>query len=561
MLIQHPWFEKFLNLQEKDVLDTKLVWFLFVLSLLFVTIYQISMRRGNITPDTLDKVSLKQMKWVIFWENAFIGFFTVIVGLVIGLLISLLIFPLFALLMETPTFPFVFPLRSIGKIVLLFLSFYLVSSLCLAFFLYPERKARKSFGRFHSYMWMIVSAVLVVLLYLYASYYGKPSFHKVPFFYLNLVVFPIICIALLFFIDKKIGYASTFTKLSNLGGLTGKLVVSFFAVLFLVSSIGDMKIFITSYQTQNAYYKENAFTFYLEALYKDKSKLAAYEKALEQELAKKKVTYQKQMVDFLILQELDGTRSPLAISYSQYVKIAKQLEQPTPSKLKENEAIYFFTSVNSSYYRKSNTDKSSIAFKGYPTAFHLQSQVGSFIPGYDVIVVSDEVYAEVASVRTSDIDYTVVDRYVLYTVPAWMKETPTYASAELQVGTKLINQIEGSPRFISNQDHILKGYSGDNINYELTVRSPYGMGVNDIRFLVLSLLKCLLGFVLMLFLYQRNEKVWWLSFYFPYGVAILASFLFSVDRVSFTWIAIGLQLVWFHIFFFLQSKKRFTFHR
>jgi hypothetical protein len=187
--------------------------------------------------------------------------------------------------------------------------------------------------------------------------------------------------------------------------------------------------------------------------------------------------------------------------------------------------------------------------------------VGSFIPGYDVIVVSDEVYTEIASIRTPEVDYTVADRYVLYTVPAWMKDSPTYVSTELQVGTKLINQIEGSPRFISNQDHILKGYVGDNINYELTVRSPYGMGVNDIRFLILSLLKCLLGFVLMLFLYRRNEKVWWVSFYFPYGIAILSSFLFSVDRMSLTWIAIGLQLVWFHIFFFLLSKKKFTFHR
>jgi putative ABC transport system permease protein len=561
MLIHHPWFGKFLNIQEKDMMDINMVRILFVLFLLFATIYQISIRRGNITPDTLDDVSLKQMKWVIFWENVLFGFSTLVTGIILGLLISPLIFPIFAVLMETPSFPFLFPSRAIGITVALFFSAFVVSSLCLALFLYPKRKARKSFGRFQSYIWIIVSIILLLLLYLSFHFFGKPAWYSVSFFYLVLGFFFILCVASLVWMDKKIEFVSILSNQTIFSGLTGKIIVSFLAVIFLVSSIGEMKVFLTSYQTQKAYYKENAFTFYLEALYKDKSKLGEYERLLEQELTKKRVSFQKQTVNFLILKESNGTRFPLAISYSQYAKLTKQVGRALPSKLKENEAVYFFTAVNAFYHQKSEIEKNTIAFQGYPTAFHLQSNIGSFIPGYDVIVLSDEVYKEIASIRTAKVDYTIPDRYVLYTVPAWMKNSPTYASAELEVGTKLINLIEGSPLYKSDQDHILNGYTGNNENYELTVRSPYGMGVNDLRFVILALFKCLLALILMLFLYNPSKKLWGVSFYFPYGVAILSSFLFSMDRFSIIWIAIGLQLVIFHIFFFLLSKKRFTFHR
>ncbi|MCH5584367.1 hypothetical protein MK805_05205 [Shimazuella sp. AN120528] len=561
MLTSHPWFGKFLNLQEIDILDINQLRSLFLGFLLWSASYQIASRRGTATADMLDDASWKQMRSIIFGENLLLGLASWLISIIIGTLLSLLVFPLFGILMETPTFPFIFPVLAIAKSALFFIPAFVANALLIYFFLYPKKKVWNAYGKWQSYTWVIVAAVLLLGLYLYVSFFASPSLRQSVWFYLFIGFFFVGAIILLVILDRKIGYISIFSNQRFFGGLTGKILVVFLAVLSFLSSIQEMKILFTSYQTQQDYYQENAYTFYLEALYQDKSKLPIYEQELEQELKQKKVTYHKQQVDFLVLEEADGVRSPLTLSYSQYEKVAKQLGQPKPTKLKENEAIYFFTSVNSSYQKKSEIDEKSIAFIGYPTAFHLKSKIGSFIPGYDVMVVADEVYAEIRNVESPNVNYAVPDRYVLYMVPAWMKKNPTYASPELQVGTKLINQIEKSPKFISNQDHILNGYVGENKNYELTVRSPYGMGVNDIHFLFLSLLRGLISLIWMLFLYDRRSKQWWISFYYPLSLAIAASFVFSIDKVSITAIAVIVQVVWIHLFFSLVSKKRFHFYR
>jgi hypothetical protein len=560
MLTTHPWFGKFLNLQEIEILNIGQIRLLFVSFLLLSILYQIASRRSTLTPEALDITSSKQMRMVIFWENFFLGLFSWVVSIFGGMLLSFVLFPFFSDLMETPVFPFMFPTLAIGKSALFFIPSFLVSAL-FYLFLYPKKNIWKSFGRWKSYAWVIVSVFLLSGLYVYLVLLSKQSIEHTIVFYLILGLFFVGAVVVLVVLDRKIGYISIFSNQCFLGGRTGKILVVCLAVFFLISSIQDMKILSTSYQTQQDYYEENAFTFYLEALYRDKSTLPFYEQELERALKQKKVAYYKQQIDFLVLQEASGERSPLTLSSSQYEKVAKQLGQSIPAKLKENEALYFFTSVNSPYFKKSETDKKSIAFVGYPTAFQLNSKTGSFIPGYDVMVVADEVYDEIRNIRTANVNYSVLDRYVLYTVPAWMKSDPTYTSAELQVGSQLINKIEGSPKFISNQDHILNGYAGENKNYELTVRSPYGMGVNDIHFLFLSLLKGLIGFMLMLFVYEKSKEAWWISFYYPLGLAILASFVFSVDKVSITAIAIGIQVVWIHLFFCFISKEKFRFHR
>ncbi|WP_028777536.1 ABC transporter permease [Shimazuella kribbensis] len=560
MLINHPWFERFLHPQEKQLLDIHLFWVFFLVFLFFSTIYQISRRREDITPDTLDEVSRKQIKGVIFWENVWLGLLSWGSGILLGLAASPLIFRFFASMMETPIFPFIFPFSAIWKSALFFIPAFLLSGLIFYFFLYPRKK-----GNLHK-KWqfsirLISSSMLLLFLYGYLSFFGSIHFQQVPLFFVLLGVFFVAAVVLLYFLDKKIGIGSVFSKQQFLGGLTGKILVIFLGVLFLFSAITDMKIFLTSYLTQKNYYQENAFTFYLEAIYQDKSKLSIYQTALEQELKKQNVNFYKQVADFLIVHESEGARSPLVISASQYANVAKLMGKPNPQKLKENEGIYFFTTVNSYYQKQSDTDKHSIAFEGYPTAFYLHSNVGSFIPGYDVMVVADDVYQEIASIRTSKFNYSIPDRYVFYMVPSWMKESPNYDSPELRIGSKWINQIEGSPRFIPNQNYILNGYVGHNENYELTVRSPYGMGVNNIRFLFMSFAKGLIGWLMMLFLYERKNKFWWVSFYYPFGIALLASFLFSLDRSSFIALAIGIVTVWIHIFFFLISKEKITFHR
>lgn len=557
MLTNHPWFGKFLNLQEVEILDLNQICFLFISILLFSTIYQIASRRATLTPDTLDLTALKQMKIVIFWENLLLGLFSWVMSIVAGLLLSLLLFPLFAQLMETPVFPFVFPFVAIGKSALFFVPSFLISAILVNFLLYPKKNTLKLGEKWQANLWVIISIVMLIGLYVYIYLFSKQSFA----FSIILGVFFIGATVILVVLDRKVGYISIFSKRRIFGGRTGKVLAVFLAVLALVSSVQDMKILITSYQTQRDYYQENAFTFYLEALYRDKTKLPLYEQELEQALKQKKVSFHKHQVDFLVLQEASGERSPLMLSYSQYEKVAKQLGQASPKKLKENEAIYFFTTVNSPYIKKSETDKKSIAFIGYPTAFQLDSKTGSFIPGYDVVVAADEVYEEIRNIRTATVDYSVLDRYVLYTVSAWMKADPIYTSPELEVGSKLINQIETSPEFISNQDHILNRYVGENKDYELTVRSPYGMGVNNIHFLFLSLLKGLIGLSLMLFVYERSKRTWWVSFYYPLVLAILASFAFSIDKISITAGAICIQVIWIHFFFCMASRKKFSFHR
>jgi hypothetical protein len=560
MLTSHPWFGKFLDLQEKQLLDRNLIWLFFLLFLFFSTIYQISSRREDITPDMLDEISRKPMKGIMFWENVWLGWMAWGFGILLGFVASSLIFRFFAAMMETPVFPFFFSLSAIWKSVLFFIPAFFLNGLFFYSFLYPRRKKGLNLPR-KPYAWLITSSVLFLFLYGYLFLFDSIRFRQVPLFFVWLGVFFVGAVVLLFILDKKIGHVSMYSKQSFLRSLTGKILVSFLGVLFLFSAITDMKIFLTSYLTQKNYYQENAFTFYLEALYKDKSKLPQYQTSLEEELKKQKVNYYKQEADFLVVRESGGNRSPLVISASQYTNIAKQLGKPNPQKLGENEGLYFFTTINSYYKQKSDADKRSIAFEGYPTAFHLHSNIGSFIPGYDVMVVADEVYNEVANIRTNEINYSIPDRYVFYLVPSWMKHSPTYDSPELQIGSKLINQIEVSPRFIPSQDYILNGYIGNNENYELTVRSPFGMGVNNIRFLFLSLAESLIGWMMMVFLYKEKEKFWWVYFYFPFGITLLASFLFSVDNWRFIGSAIGIVLVWIHIYFCLISKKRITFHR
>lgn len=556
MLISHPWFGKFLHAQEITNLGIDQIRVWIILFILLSAGYQIAVRRGTATPDMLDAVSLKQMRLVIFWENFILGLLSWITSIIFGWILSLPLFPVFAVLMETPVFPFVFPAVSIGKSALLFLSAFLLHAFFCYLFLYPKKNVWKIYGKWQSYTWVIVSVLMLLGLYVFAPF-GKLGYG----YSLLLGIFFVAVIALLMLLDKKIGYTSIFSSQRFLGGRTGKIVVGFFAVLSLVSSIQDMKILLSSYQSQRDYYQENAFTFYLEALYQDKSQLPRYEKELEAELIKRKVTYEKTQIDFLVLRETNGERSPLTLSYSEYEKVAKLLGQPKPAKLNQNEAIYMFTSVNSHYLKRSETDKKWIAVNGYPTAFQLRSKSGSFIPGYDVMVVADEVYEEIRSIRTPLINYSVPDRYVLYRVPVWMSKHPTYTSEELKLGTKLIHQIEGSSEFVSDQDHILNGYVGENKNYELTVRSPYGMGVNDIRFLFLSVMKSLIGLLLLLFLYDKSRKYWWISFYYPLVVAVIASFLFSIDKISITSVSVCIQVIWIHLLFCFVSKKRFNFYR
>lgn len=553
MLLEHPWFGRFFDASDKDVIEPTFIGITFLLYMMLMVIYQAFVSRKSITFHTLHGVPIQKIRWVMFLINLTINTISIVLGVLLALGFSPLFFQFSALLMETSVFPFQFPTSSLIVTFFFFGTLAIISSISMVFVLRSNKTTVTEYKK-PKMPFVMCAAGLGILV----AVWMKIQFLHTSALLTGSSLVTYICIMLgsiflIYYAGKLLNNSLEKEKNSKLKTLAGLSVVC-----LLLMSVSNLKEVAVGVEKHQLFYKDFAFTFYLAAYAKDKSKLSVYDHLLQKQLQQKHALYQKQSYHALELQGEDG-RFPLAIRYSDYLRLATLIGDQQNHPLSANEAIYFFAMDDYFHTHLKSKDLTRLQIVGYPVTFRLQSKMGSIMPMTDVMVISDSVYNKLAKINNNDVDYTTDDEYIAYLVPQWMKGTPTYSSPEQTIGGRIVNIIEGSPKYTPTKDNVTN-YEGNNDDYDLFFRSPYGVGGCDVGDIILSFMHFVLAIPFLFFYSNWSGKQRFVYLSIPLVLTILEEFLFSITKFAFTSIALVIPSLLFIGLLVMFPKKPFRFY-
>jgi putative ABC transport system permease protein len=579
MLLDHPWFEKYFGNEHSLGYSSLTFNFFFLVFLIFSISFFLQARKKEIALYALHGATWWQISSIIFLENIIIGLSTIVTGIVLGLSLSKLIFILLAPVVETPVFPFYFPLEVIWETTKTFGSLFLINSLVTILFIRSQkaitllkRRTLKTNRTKHSLVILLVTlALLRVVGYIYYQFQQKNLFTDISFtvfIYVASITAGYLIFrnfgSLLYLLFKRSdpkhpvrllwGTQQQFqTKAYTIAG--------FLAALFFSSAISSTVGVITDFNKQLLSYQDYPFTYYLVANKPDNSELPVRDRVLNQQLKQAKVKYQSGTFDALVVRGVSNSYTRV-VRYSDYQTLTKILGRANPSSLQNNEVLYL-ASLDGVFMKQKNQEKiKDLRIVGSPTTFQLRQGTGNLIPGYDVIVVSDATYAKLATIKTysnsAPIHQLSIERYIVYLVPEWMKSPP---------------------QFLTPADNVYKKVSALPVSSEgsnIYARSPYQNGSTVILGIFSAIITFFAG---VSFLYFRSyvqlgeeqeqyrilAKLGWSGkemrrlgtmqiaylFFVPFGLASILCLLFNENKTVYMLSSIGIQLGLLIIYFLL----------
>ncbi|MCH5583985.1 ABC transporter permease [Shimazuella sp. AN120528] len=450
LFMNHPMTYKYFHDGDGFALYGIFYLILFTLFLITSTSFYLQTRKKEIALYSLHGASFGQIGLLIMLENMVVGFFVIVTGIVVGLSLSKLFFILITPMLGTPIFTFYLSFEVIWDTVSTFGCFYIVQSILLLFMIRSNKVIKLLKERRLPTNQRKLSMVLFVIgLVLTSSTFLVPYYQPTDLFLFYFVF-------ILAYISPLVGFYlilanySTFycqlTKRNDPEQPTHVLrrsrqlfqsksipLMGAISVFFLWLSLSSIIDLLSTYDSTMGVYKDYPFTYYLFANEKDKSKLPVYDRLLQRQLTQKKVNYKNYSFEAIILREKSGGYIR-AIRYSDYQSIAAILGRKHP-RLQDAQIIYLATREGN--WIKQKHTENTLRIQKYQHPFQIQAIDKNIIPRHDVIVVSDKMFIQLSTIKTTS-NYPPYrqlpdEKYIAYLVPQWMKNLPKLFDQEVKV--------------------------------------------------------------------------------------------------------------------------------